>query len=112
MPVFSTSQRVKRLQTLIEKDSSNQGAHFMLGEEYLRESFPMKAAAKFRRVTELNPDNVDAWKMMGQAYLEAGVPKEAAVAFDHASRMLVILGRADEARTYTQAADEARKVEN
>ena len=108
MPVFSTNQRVKRLQSLIEKDGSNQGAHFMLGEEYLRENTPMKAAAKFRRVVELNPDNVAAWKMMGKAYMEAGVPKEAAVAYDNAARMLNILGEATEAETCAQAAEDAR----
>ncbi len=84
--MFSTNQRIKRLQSLIEKDSFNQGAHYMLGEEYLRDNSPMKAAAKFRRVIEMNPDHSRAWKMMAQAYDAAGVRKEALVAYETAAR--------------------------
>ena len=108
--MFSTTQRVKRLQALIEKDGSNQGAHYMLGEEYLRENYPMKAAVKFRRVIELNPDHVDAWKMMATSFLAAGVPKEAAVAYDNAARLLTLNGHANEAGAMRDAATQARKT--
>ena len=109
--MFSSSQRVKRLQQVIEKDGSNQGAHFMLGEEYLREDAPMKAAAKFRRVIELNPDHAVAWAMMGKAYTAAGVSKEAAVAFDHAARKFDLDGHPNDAEQMRQAAEEARKIQ-
>lgn len=108
--MFSSNQRIKRLQALIEKDGSNQGAHYMLGEEYLRDNFPMKAAAKFRRVLELNPDYVPAWEMMAKSYIAAGVPKEAAVAYDNAARMLERLGHAADAQAARERAADCRKA--
>lgn len=83
--MFSTNQRVKRLQSVIEKDGFNQGAHFMLGEEFIREGRFMQAAAKFRRVVELNPDHAQAWMMMGRCYDSAGIPKEAVMAYGTAA---------------------------
>jgi len=84
--MFSTSPRVERLQELIEADGFNQAAHFLLGEEYLRERRYMNAAAKFRRVVELNPDHAEAWLNMGKAYDQVGVPKEAERAYLSAAR--------------------------
>lgn len=106
--MFSTGQRVRRLQALIEKDSSNQGAHFMLGEEYIREARPMMAAAKFRRVVELNPDHAVAWEMMARCYADGKVYKEAAVAYDTAARMLEIKGSDVRAEEMRKAAADCR----
>jgi cytochrome c-type biogenesis protein CcmH/NrfG len=83
--MYSSNQRVKRLQSAIERDSHNQGAHFMLGEEYMREQRFMRAAAKFRRVVELNPDHARAWMMMGKCYDASGIFTEAATAYDTAA---------------------------
>lgn len=107
--MFSTGQRVRRLQAVIEKDGSNQAAHFMLGEEYIREQRPMMAAAKFRRVTELNPDHIVAWEMMGRCYADGQVFKEAAVAYDTAARMLELNGSGVKAEEMRKAAADCRK---
>ncbi len=103
--MFSTNQRIKRLQSLIEKDGFNQGAHYMLGEEYMRENSPMKAAAKFRRVVELNPDHSRAWRMMARAYDAAGVPKEALAAYQTAARQFEHEGLPADAKDMRAAAD-------
>ena len=42
------SPRIERLTALIQADSFNQSAHFLLGQEYLREGRFMEAVAKFR----------------------------------------------------------------
>lgn len=107
--MFSTNQRIKRLQSLIEKDGFNQGAHYMLGEEYMRETRPMKAAAKFRRVVELNPDHSRAWQMMARAYDLAGVPKEAVVAYETAARQFEHEGLPANAQAMRTAAADARQ---
>jgi Flp pilus assembly protein TadD len=79
--VFTTTPRIERLQSLIEADGYNQSAHFLLGQEYLREGRYMEAAAKFRRVVELNPEHGDAWNLLGAAYERVGVAKEAVSAY-------------------------------
>lgn len=78
--MFTSTPRIKRLQSIIEADGFNQSAHFLLGQEYLTEGKFMAAAAKFRRVVELNPDHVEAWRMMARAYEKAGVTKESEAA--------------------------------
>lgn len=108
--MFSTNQRVKRLQAAIERDGYNQGAHFMLGEEYMRENRYMRAAAKFRRVVELNPDYARAWMMMARCYDAAGIPSEAATAYDTASYEFQRQGLDAIAQEMRQAAEAARKV--
>ncbi len=110
--MFTSTQRVKRLQSLIEKDGFNQGAHFMLGEEYLREGRAMEAAAKFRRVIELNPDHARAWMMMGKAYDAAGVHKEAAAAYKDAARQYEYLQLQAEAEAARVAGENATRAIN
>ena len=105
--MFSTNMRVKRLQSAIEKDGFNQNAHFMLGEEYMREDRPMKAVAKFRRVVELNPDDARAWKMLGEALETARVWKEAAVAYATAAREFDVKHLPQEAEAMRTAAARA-----
>jgi len=85
MTIFNPTARVQRLQSAVEDDGYNQDAHFMLGEEYLREGRAMEAAVKFRRVVEMNPDHAEAWRMMGICYEQGGVFKEAASAFNTAA---------------------------
>lgn len=80
----------------------------MLGEEYMREDHPMQAAAKFRRVVEMNPDDARAWKMMAQSYGAASVWKEAVVAYDTAAREFDIKGLSKEANAMRTAAAQAR----
>lgn len=108
--MFSSSQRVKRLQGIIEKDGFNQAAHYMLGEEYLREDRPVSAVNKFRRVVELNPDHGAAWNMMARAYEAAGVSKEAAVAYREAARAFTRAGETDRAAAATQAAEASARA--
>ncbi len=110
--MFSTNHRIKRLQLVIEKDGFNQGAHYMLGEEYMRDNRPMQAAAKFRRVVELNPDHSRAWKMMGRAYDAAGVPKEALDAYETAARQFAHEGLTTDAEAMRSAAAAARQASN
>jgi cytochrome c-type biogenesis protein CcmH/NrfG len=109
--MYSSNQRVKRLQSAIERDGFNQGAHFMLGEEYMRENRFMRAAAKFRRVVELNPDHARAWLMMGKCYDAAGVPSEAATAYDTAAYEYERLGLSADAAVAREAGDAARKAD-
>lgn len=109
--MFSSNQRIKRLQSAIERDGFNQAAHFMLGEEYIREGRFMKAAAKFRRVIELNPDHARAWMMMGQCYDNAGIPSEAVTAYDTAAYAFAKQGKGEEAQAARTAADESRRVQ-
>src|SRR5690606_13925168 len=103
--MFTSTQRVKRLQSLIEKDGHNQGAHFMLGEEYLREDRFMEAATKFRRVVELNPDHAKAWMMMGRSYDAAGVIKEAVMAYEEAALQFDRQGNPAQAQVMRDAAN-------
>lgn len=110
--MFSSTQRVKRLQSLIEKDGFNQGAHFMLGEEYMREGRHMAAAAKFRRVVEINPDHARAWMLMGQAYEGTGVMKEAVIAYEEAALQFENQQKPVDAEAMRAAAAEARKTLN
>lgn len=98
MPILASSQKIVRLQTAVEADGFNQNAHFLLGEEYLRENRPMQAAAKFRRVVELNPDHAEAWLQMGISFEQAGVDKEAQAAFETASRQFDRAGFHENAR--------------
>jgi len=79
--VFTTTPRIERLQALIQADSFNQSAHYLLGQEYLAEGRYMESAAKFRRVVELNPEHGDGWFMLGEAYEKVGVAKEAVSAY-------------------------------
>lgn len=97
--MFTRSPKVERLQEVIEADGFNQGGHYLLGEEYLREGRFMNAAAKFRRVVELNPDHGDAWRRMGEAYEKVGVTKEAQRAYVSAARAYERLGKAEEAES-------------
>lgn len=106
--MFSSNQRIKRLQAAIERDSFNQGAHYMLGEEYIREGRYMQAAAKFRRVVELNPDHARAWMMMGRCYDAMRIPSEAATAYDTAAYAFEKLGLSADAATVRKAGDAAR----
>lgn len=106
--MFSSSPRVDRLQELIEADGFNQGAHFLLGEEYLRTERYMNAAAKFRRVVEINPDHADAWRRMGDAYGLLGIGKEAERAYDSAARAYGLSGQPGEA----QACEELARAAN
>lgn len=108
--MFSSNQRVKRLQAAVERDGYNQGAHFMLGEEYMRENRFMRAAAKFRRVVELNPEYARAWMMMGRCYDAAGIPSEAITAYDTAAYEFERLGLSNDATQMREAAEAARKV--
>lgn len=108
--MFSTNQRVKRLQAVIEKDGFNQQAHFLLGEQYLEDGRPMQAANKFRRVVELNPDHARAWRYMGDAFKAAGVYKEAAVAYDTAAYAYRKKGMEDQAVEMTNAAEETTNL--
>lgn len=95
--MFSTTTRIQRLQDLVKQDGFNQLAHYMLGEEYLKENRPMEAAAKFRRIVEMNPDHADAWNLMGQAYEKADAIKESIAAFGSAIRQYEMLGKNDQA---------------
>lgn len=83
--MFTMTPRVERLQELIQADSFNQSAHYLLGQEYLAEGRFMEAAAKFRRVVELNPQHGDGWMQMGAAYEKVGIQKEAVAAYTTAN---------------------------
>ncbi len=94
-----SSQKILRLQEAIQADSFNQNAHFLLGEEYLRVNRPMQAAAKFRRVVELNPDHAEGWLQMGISLEQAGVPREAGTAYEEAARHFEKAGFSVEAQS-------------
>jgi Tfp pilus assembly protein PilF len=87
MTQTSSTDRLNALQRMVEKDGFDQLAHFLLGREYMNTQQWMKAAAEFRRTTELNPEYTAAWKYMGEAYQRAGVYKEAAAAYEHGIRI-------------------------
>ena len=108
--MFSTNQRIKRLQAAIDRDGYNQGAHFQLGQEYMHEGRFMQGAAKFRKVVELNPDHAVAWMMMGRCYDSAGVAKEAAIAYDTSAYAFDKMGRPEDAAAMREAAENARKT--
>lgn len=84
----------------------------MLGEEYMRDNRPMKAAAKFRRVVEMNPDHSRAWEMMGRAYDAAGVLKEALVAYETAARQFDYEGLPADAEAMRAAAANVQVAPN
>ena len=79
--MFTSSPRIERLTALVQADSFNQSAHSLLGQEYMREGRYMEAAAKFRRVVELNPESPDGWLMLGDAYEKVQLFKEAESAY-------------------------------
>lgn len=95
--LFTTTPKIERLQALIEADGFNQSAHYLLGQEYMAEGRYMEAAAKFRRVVELNPEHGDGWRMLGGAYEKVGVAKEAAAAYGTAATVFRRLRNADKA---------------
>jgi predicted Zn-dependent protease len=75
------SPRIEKLRALIAQDSSDELAHFMLGNEYLNAGRFREAVAALRRVVELNPDYTAGWRSLGQALTGAGSAKEAAAAY-------------------------------
>lgn len=109
--MFTTTPRIERLQALIQADSFNQSAHYLLGQEYLAEGRYMEAAAKFRRVVELNPEHGDGWMMMGVSYEKVGVLKEAVSAFTTAETVFRRLKNAAKAAAAHEALERASSAE-
>lgn len=105
--MFSKTARIQRLEDLVKQDGFNQLAHYMLGEEYLRENRPMEAAVKFRRIVELNPDHAEAWKLMGRAYEQANAIKESIAAFNTAVRQYEVQGKGEQAQ---EMRDEVKRL--
>lgn len=103
--MFTTTPRIERLQSLIEADGFNQSAHYLLGQEYLADGRYMEAAAKFRRVVELNPEHGDAWRMLGTSYEKVGVAKEALAAYGTAATVFRRLRNAEKAAASQIEAD-------
>lgn len=103
--MFTMTPRIERLTQMVHADSHNQSAHFLLGQEYLAEGRYMEAAAKFRRVVELNPEYGEAWFMLGQAYEKVGVLKESVSAYTTAVTVFTRLDRPEQARQSQAALD-------
>ena len=107
--MFTTTPRIERLTVLVQADSFNQSAHFLLGQEYLQEGRYMEAVAKFRRVVELNPESAEGWFMLGTAYEKTQIPKEARTAYGTA---LTVADRLTDVQTASKAKEALQRLES
>lgn len=64
--------RIDALEKLLDTPRDGALLRFSLGNEYLRQARPERAAAHFRRATELDPHYSAAWKALGKALVESG----------------------------------------
>ena len=107
--MFTTTPRIERLTALVQADSFNQSAHFLLGQEYLHEGRYMEAVAKFRRVVELNPESAEGWFMMGSAYESVQILKEARTAYGTA---VTVGTRLNDAEQISKAKEALQRLES
>lgn len=69
--------RIQLLRALVDSDSTDATAHFLLGRELLTAGNTAEAAESFRAAIGANPDYAAAYRQLGNALEQAGRREEA-----------------------------------
>lgn len=72
---------VKRFEKLLEQGQDNAMLRFTLGQGYLKNGDPAKAAAHLARAVEHDREYSAAWKLYGRALAESGDQERAAAVY-------------------------------
>lgn len=79
---MDATEKIKRLEALLEKDPSDHLAHFLLGREYLEAARFDDAARVLQQCVEMNPQFTAAYRFLGDAHRKAGRNKEAVITYE------------------------------